>query len=136
MRLVYAFLADAAQFTPDGKLSMLGGDYDTLYATAFPTIHPAVTFVLKLRLEPDEVTTEHIIRVDLEQAGVETRYPSASLHVAPQANADRISGPQHIASVLNFVQIVFPVPGAYTFHIVADDRELGVLPLRLERRAG
>jgi len=40
MKIAYAFLADAAQYTPDGRLWMLGGDIDTLFVPDIPITHP------------------------------------------------------------------------------------------------
>ncbi len=42
MQLAYAMTALAAEVTPDGKLWMLGGDFDTLTAQSFPVTHPAI----------------------------------------------------------------------------------------------
>ena len=63
MRLVYAFPADAAQFTEDGKLWILGGDFDAIRVREFPFKQPALALVVKIALLPDECEQDHRIRV-------------------------------------------------------------------------
>ncbi len=65
MRLSYAFLANAAEFTPaDGRMWVLGGDFDTLAASAFPVTHPVMTLVVKISAQPAECHREHRLRIE------------------------------------------------------------------------
>src|SRR5436309_1446035 len=62
MRLAYAMLANGAEYV-DGKLYLLGGDFDTLNASAVPLIYPLLVIVAKFWFDPGETLHPQLLRV-------------------------------------------------------------------------
>jgi len=132
MRLAYSFLANAAEFTgTDGRLWVLGGDFDTITATETPAMHPVMTLVVKLLVQPTECQREHRLRIELiDSDGVQV-HPEIGGPFTPIASPEYPHRPVGVGMALTYLQLRFPRYGDYSFHILIDDLELGVLPLHL-----
>jgi|SRR5579859_1351047 len=133
MQLGYAIIADAAQVLPDGKVNMLGGDFDTIYAPAFPARHNALAFVVKLLFSTlSEVETQHQVRVDLTdpKGGNHTL---GSTVVIPEAKSGAPELPARFSMVINLQNLEFQLPGKYSMRLIVDEKELGALPLYLKQ---
>lgn len=131
MKLVYALLASGAEFTPDGRLWVLGGDIDVLYVQDTPAIQPVLTLVAKLLVPPTECETEHRLRIELTDPDNVRIRPDAELMFAPHIQPEY---PDHAVGIgLSFVfqHLQFEQPGDHIFQIFVDDVELGTLPLTI-----
>lgn len=135
MQLAFAFFADAAQVGADGKFTIMGGDFDTIFALSFPALHPNLAVVLRLNLSPNEVGIEHRLRIVL------TGPLGSSVIPAPltgtftsQIPADHKAGRAiRAAFVVNVANLVFQTEGTYRFRITVDDKTLGELQLHVAR---
>jgi hypothetical protein len=58
MKLRYLFLSDHAEVAPDGRLNLLGADFDTFYAPVLPVLVPFFYIVGKVRCDPEEFGVE------------------------------------------------------------------------------
>ena len=58
MELSTAMVADAAHVA-DGKMYILGGQWDRLTVAKFPAQHPAMALALVLKVEYTEALTAH-----------------------------------------------------------------------------
>ncbi len=135
MRLSYAFLANAAEFTPaDGRVWVLGGDFDTLAATAFPATHPVMTLVVKISAEPTECHREHRLRIELIDSDG-TQIQQIQAQFTPEVRPQYPHRSVGIGVAMNFQGITFPRPSNYSFHILVDDLELGTVALYLVQAA-
>jgi hypothetical protein len=133
MKLAYAMLADAAEIGSSGKLSMVGGDFDSIPAPGFPVLHPRMTIVIKLLLRPEELERDHQLRVEI--------LAPTGLNIAPSetqpittSQALRPNSPKDDAKyylVVTLPIIMFPMPGRYEVRMLVDDVLLGTLPLDL-----
>jgi len=65
MRLAYAFTANAAEVSPDGKIYILGGDWDRISTASLPVSQPAMALVMKFEVQPTECDQDHELRVEL-----------------------------------------------------------------------
>jgi hypothetical protein len=129
MRLFYAITADAAQFTPDGRLWVLGGDFDTIYSPQFPAVHSAMTLAVKLLATPRESEREHQLRVELVDADGQPFQEPFVLPFTPHINAAYPHREVGIGLTLNYQNLRFDRPGDFGFHILVDGLEIGTLPL-------
>src|SRR5271169_3518449 len=64
MKLTTAMVADAAHVA-DGKLYVLGGQWDRLGAASFPVQHPAMSLVLVVEVAYNEALEPHTLEVAL-----------------------------------------------------------------------
>lgn len=131
MRLAYAFPASAAEFSQDGKLSVLSGDFDTITVATFPATNPQMVLVVKLELQPLECSREHQLRVELIDADGQRLHESITISFRAQPHPDDLHRRVGMGSVIHYQGITFPKPGAYSIHVLVDDLELGVVPLYL-----
>ncbi len=130
MQLAYAFTANAAEVTPDNKLWVLGGDFDTITASQFPAVHLAMALVVKLLVPAMECNLAHELRVDLIDSDGHAVQPVAVTFNA-QPNSERPGRDVAVSMVLNFQRLEFQRPGDYAFAISVDGHGLGSIPLNL-----
>ncbi len=131
MQLEYAFLADSAQVSSDGKLFVLGGGIDRIFSVSFPAMHAYMSLVVKVQLHPAECGREHGLEVELwDPDGAPIGGKVAGNFTAPRQPEGRASFVQLVMNVLN---AEFRVPGEYAFQVVIDGQLIKTLPLRLER---
>jgi hypothetical protein len=132
MQLEYAFLADAAQAS-EGKLFVLGGGIDRIFAQSFPAIHSHMTLVLKIELHPAECGREHNLEVELwDPDGTPIGGKLSGTFSAERPN-DGSSA--FVQVVLDLFNQAFPQPGNYGFQILADGQLLKSMSLRLVKRS-
>jgi uncharacterized protein DUF6941 len=114
MDVQVAVLADYANIAAGDKLNVMG-IFDTLFASAFPTVHPFMVLALRLRLGYDDGGKTHDLAVSLrDEDGREY------LRAAAKANVPRIEPGrfQNVNQVINFAAMGFGKPGTYAFHII------------------
>lgn len=128
MQLPYAFLADAAQFT-NGKLYVLGGDIDTIFAPAFPSMHVSSVLVIKLLVQPAECGREHRLRVEFIDSDGGQVVPELVVPFTPVVRPDQPHRPVGVGLTLQLQALPLPHPGDYAFHILVDDFEMGAVQL-------
>jgi len=134
MEVEYAFLADGAQTSSDGKLYVLGGGIDKIFAKTFPAVHPFMSLVLKTKLHPSECEREHTLELELWDPDGN----SIGGKVSAKFSADRQPGgrPAFMQLVLNIVQVRFERPGDYAFQILIDGQHYKSVSFYLEETAG
>ena len=136
MKLAYAMLADAAQTTPDGKVSIIGGDFDTIYSTNFPALHPVLTLVIRVDFERPEANREHRLRISISGplgGHVIATDPRPFTPTVPEGYR---GGHVKTFFVVSVNGLVFEQQGTYRIRITVDDTPVGEeLPLYLERVA-
>jgi Family of unknown function (DUF6941) len=130
MEVEYAFLADAAQTSSDGKLYVLGGGIDRIRAKKFPTAHPSMSLVLKLKLHPAECEREHTLEVELWDP--DANLVGGKVSAKFKAKRQERGRPAFLQLVLNAVQTTFTRPGDFAFQIVIDGQHYRSVSLYLE----
>ncbi len=134
MQLEFAFLADSAQVSSDGKLFVLGGGIDRIFSQQFPTTHPYMSLVLKIQLHSAECDREHGLEVELwDPDGNPIGGKVAGNFSTPRPPGGQ---PSFVQLVMNVLNTEFRVAGDYAFQVVVDGQLLKTLPLHLEQIAG
>jgi hypothetical protein len=131
MRLAYALLANSAEFTPDGKLYILGGDIDTLYVRELPATQPVLTLAMKLLVPPTECDVEHRLQVSLIDPDEDVGATSTDVTFTPRTQAGHEGRDVGVGLSFLFQQQQFTQAGEYIYRILVDDKEQGSLPLRI-----
>ncbi len=129
MRLAYAMLADAADFTANGTFSILGGEIGILRAEEFPLFSVRLAVVVKLIVEPEECDRDHVLGLVL--AGPDNLlYPRLD---APFAPREAGVSPIKQLLVLDLPFLAFPAPGEYEWRLTVDGAPIGEIPLKVTR---
>lgn len=131
MDVQVAVLADYANIAAGDKLNVMG-IFNTIFASAFPTVHPFMVLALRLRLDYEDGGKTHDLIVSLrDEDGREY------LRAAAKANIPRIEPGRfmNVNQVINFAGMGFGKPGTYAFHIVWDGVEQPSVDLMVEGTA-
>jgi hypothetical protein len=130
MELTTAMLADGAQVA-QGKLYILGGQWDRLTVTQFPAQHPSMAVVLVIKVDYSEAPKTCVLTIELmldgHPMGVKTMGQMSIGHAAGLKHGAPQFAP--IATAFNNVQ--FDKPGRYEWVISADSEVLGQIPLEV-----
>jgi hypothetical protein len=132
MRLAFAMLADFAEATPDGKVTIGGGDFDTIYAPAFPAVHPrTVALVMKYIADAADLGMPHVLRIEFVGPNGQLVAPPFDVQFTPQPHQLPINVPTKLAFVFNFQALLLPAPGTYHFRVFLDEaaEPIASLPL-------
>src|SRR5436309_104281 len=117
-RVRLAFLADAAQAQPDGKIYALGAGIDTIYAGQYPAVHPSLTIVVKIEFTPAECGRSHVVEIHPIDSDGKPFLPPVKHDHIPQKNPKAPTLPASVQLVLALQNLVLAKPGEYSFSIL------------------
>ncbi|NIA26097.1 MAG: hypothetical protein GWP04_11095 [Gammaproteobacteria bacterium] len=131
-----AILADAVQAV-GGKLYVLGGGWDTLFASRFPARHPSLGIGVRIRVPWGSVDEEFRLSVDLLDEDGHSAFGGKS--IIQKFRAGRPSGIPDGADVgvvraLTINGLVFPRAGGYSFVVSIDGAEAHRISFRVRER--
>ena len=128
MDIDYAFLCDAAT-EHAGKLNALGIGIDQLAAATLPATHPRLTFVARLRFEPEDDGDRHfrVRAVDADGHEMGNVEGDMSVHFAPE---DRMTGANLVVDLVN---LEFIAAGPHEVSLTVDGNQVVTLPLEVSR---
>lgn len=131
MELRFALLADYAAVDGSGKLSIVG-EFNRIWATKFPTRVEQVHLVVRFDASVSE-TEEHQLKIKILDEDGKSVIP-ATPTMSMQFHAV-LPGLPHRAQIIARINgIPFKKPGLYGFHVLVDNRELGVAHVVLAKR--
>lgn len=117
MEVHVAVLADAANVAPPGKLNMLGV-FDTIHASSFPALHPAMALVLRLKVSYEDANSSHRLSVKFQDEDGKQIGGAQSMVTVKEVEAGKFG---HVNQILNFAGVRFAKPGHYVFQVFWDD---------------
>ena len=133
MEVDFAFLADAPE-TAGGKLYVVGGSIDTIWAANVPLSYPRLSFVVRLFFTPAEIGRNHKVEINiLTEDGKRLATVGGDLSIGKNPNLPA-GWKQGYLSVLNFANLKFENFGDYGFELVINNSSLKSVPLRIARR--
>jgi len=128
MKLDYAFLATAADQTPDGRLWIAGADFEALGATAVP-VHAQFVLIAKIAFEPDEAV-DHVLSLSVTGSTGETNILTEAIKNVVLAG-DKSN--TRFAKTIVTLSMTFENFGRYLFHLGVDGREITAVPLDIRQ---
>jgi hypothetical protein len=135
MELTTAMLADGAQQAPNGKLYVLGGQWDRLTVPSFPAQHPTLAVVLVLRVEYSEALDHHQLEIELTLDGQGRDVKATAQFVTGHAPGSGRGTPSFMPLALTFNNLKFEAPGRYEWVIRTDGDTIGRIPLEVVQGA-
>ena len=134
MEIDFAFLADSAE-TVNGKIYVLGGGIDTIWAKQVPSTYPKVSFVLRILFDIAEIGRKHKLEIQImDEDGKTIATIGGDLEIQGKSPDFPKGWRQGLVTVLNFVNLKFPNFGTYSFNILANNSSLKSIPLRVAQR--
>lgn len=131
MEVKYLILARYAEFTPDGKLNLIGGDHDKFIADEYPNIQPLIIAAARIFLNKEDCTTEHTFRsilVEDDTQEVVAEGASGTFPAFPMPADGSFLG---AGLILMFRNIIFQRSGIYLAQLLIDDVVLSTARLRV-----
>jgi hypothetical protein len=128
MRVDFAVACDYALIDQHGKLSVLG-IFQHIWAVRFPTVHPRLHLVVRLRGRRTEVG-EHRLRIRLlDEADTEVLNGDGTVTFnEPPAGVTELEA----GAVLAF-DVPFQQPGRYQFTIAVDGEVQAIVPITVSQ---
>src|SRR3990167_3301328 len=135
MDVDFAFLADSAEVA-NGKLHLVGGAFDTIWTRNIPLRYPKVSYAMRLLLSTAELDRKHKIEIKIMHEDGKVIPPSIGGVLEIKKNPNLPKGwKQGFLTVMNFVDLTFPVFGDYSFELIVDSRSEKSIPLRIAQAA-
>ena len=133
MEVDFAFLADAAEVV-NGKLYVMGGAIDTIWAPAVPVTHHHLAFVLRLFFSPAEVGRTHRVEIHIvDEDGKRIASISGDLSVGEQPHVP-LGWAKGFLTVLSFANLAFEKFGDYSFEVLVNSFSVKGVKLRIAHR--
>lgn len=130
MELDFAFLADAADVSM-GKLSVLGGAFDTINVAGFPATHPMLAVVVRLLLSPNDLDRQHQLQIMLLNADGKHIASANGELMVPKSPGTPAGWRQAVLLPLRFYNVPFAQEGHYSIEILYDGKLAKAIPLRV-----
>jgi hypothetical protein len=135
MELAFAFFAEHAQQTSDGRINVLGLDTHQFHAPSFPVVLPSIFLVAKVVLDADERKVKHKFTAQMigPDGGKLEPYIETEFVPPPPENPELTAAG---TMVMQIAGMTFPAAGIYTFLISLDGKELkkiGIILKQLEQ---
>jgi hypothetical protein len=133
MEISYAFFAEAAQITSDGRLNILGADLPILTVKGQPPWSVGMIFlVVSIQFESEDGGHLYHFTADLiapEGERIEPHMEQDFVAPVPE-NAERIG---RMSVVLQLTGLSLPGSGVYHMQVRVEDRERNIVQERLVR---
>jgi hypothetical protein len=131
MEARYLILARYAEFAPDGKLNLLGGDSDQIVADSYPYVHNMIIAASRLLLDKKDAGIEHSFRAIIVDEETDEIIAEGARGMLPKVPFPE--GAERLGSgfILPFRNVVFPRDGRYLVKLIVDDNVLGKAPFRV-----
>jgi hypothetical protein len=128
-----AILADAVQAVA-GKLFVLGGGWDTLYAARFPARHPSLGIGVRVRVPWPQIENEFTLSVDLVDEDGHSVFGDKNITQTfragrPRGLPDGVD--VGVVRALTINGLVFPSEGGYSFVVSIDGVEAQRISFRV-----
>jgi hypothetical protein len=127
MEVAYAFFAEAVTQSSDGKLNILGADFNRIQGT-FPLVHPHFAFVTKLVFSPEEWGKEYELAFEIvgpDGGKIEPGMPPLKM-IPPAPSEDELKLESKTAAVmvLQMNGAQFRTPGKYLARVLVNGEEV------------
>ena len=130
-----AMLADGAQQAPNGKLYILGGQWDRLTVPRFPAQHPTLAVVVVLRVEYNEALDQHKLEIELTLDGQPKGAKAAAQFITGHAPGISRGTPSFVPLAIPFNNLQFDSPGRYEWVVRIDGDIIGRIGLEVVQGA-
>lgn len=128
-------LADGAQVA-QGKLYILGGQWDRITVGSLPAQHPSLAVVIVLKVEYNEAPKNSTLGVELTLDGKPMGVRAdGQLSIGHPAGLKR-GAPQFAPVAITFPNVQFERPGRYDWKVTVDGEVVGTLPLEVVQLTG
>ena len=131
MEVDFAILAEGAE-AANGKVHMVGGAFDTIWARGVPLRYPKIAFVFKLLASAAELDRALAVEIKIMNEDGKTIPPAVGGKLEIKRNPNLPKGwKQGFLSVMNFTDLTFPAFGDYSFELVVNNTGMKSIPLRI-----
>ena len=124
MELSFTLFATAAEFTPDGKLYLLGGGIEILHAPALP-VGTSLACVVRLLVSPEECGRKHTFEAEFLSPSGQPIAPSQQIPFQPNPHPRYPDRKAYMAFAINLPGLLLLEAGEYTVRLAVDGVKIG-----------
>lgn len=125
-------LADGAQVV-QGKLYILGGQWDRIMVASLPAQHPSMAVVLVLKVEYSEAPKTCTLAIELTLDGKPAGVRAGGQLSIGHAPGLKRGAPQFAPAAITFANVQFERTGRYDWTVSVDGEILGTIPLEVDQ---
>ena len=130
MQVNIAILADYVEVI-NGKLYIMGGGVENIFAGTVPTKHPSLGIAFRLSLSPAELGRTHELEILLVNADG-GRIATVKAKIQAERPVQGTGGwPVSVPLAINFAQIEFSALGGYQFELMVNNSSIHNIPFRV-----
>ena len=133
MRVAYAFLAEAVDFSPGLTFNCLNGDMKVMESAGFPVRQLTMVVLAKLVFPPSDAGRRMLAQLFMEHPDGNDVRVGAGMWVTC---SDVLGSSAYAYVMFQLGKVIFPTPGEYNFRIDLDGAEVARLPLVLKVSQG
>jgi len=131
MEVRYLILARYAEFGPDGRLNLIGGDHNRFAAELYPYVHPLLVAAARIIINRQDCDQEHefssvILAEDTEELIAEGASGTIPKLMIPPDARNLGTG-----IILAFKDTIFPREGRYMARLIIDQRMMAEAAFRV-----
>jgi len=127
MRLAYALLAEAAQFTGDGRLWLLGGGLDRAIAPGFPYTQPSMSVVVSALLPREDIRETYQVQLRVEDPSGGQVFESVPTALSYVDDSKIPQLPPRLSFAITLNGMRFSMEGLYAFRALVNNEEVALL---------
>ena len=129
MQVNIAILADYVEVI-NGKLYVMGGGVENVFAGTVPVKHPSLGIAFRLTLSPAELGRTHQLEILLVNADG-GRIATVNAKIQAERPVQGTGWPVSVPLAINFAQIEFPAFGDYQFELMVNNSSINTIPFRV-----
>jgi len=121
MELTYAFLANSAEMSSDGKLYLMGADFNRLLGT-YPLTLQSMSLIVKMVFPPEECNREYHFSAEFIAPDGSRLEPYFERNISPSV-PDEPDRKSSLIILLAINGMTFPTAGTYDVRVLLDGEE-------------
>lgn len=119
----FSLIADAANLSAEGKVNILG-EFNVIYATAFPAQHPLLCYVASLEVGAGDVGPDHLAELRYVDADGNVVAPPILIKFEVTSNDQEEGETNPLPLIIPIHGLMMPGPGRYCIDLWCDGKLL------------
>jgi hypothetical protein len=131
MEVRYLIIARYAEFSPDAKLNILGGDSELFVADEYPHVIGLINIATKVVFDREDVEREHPFRAVIVEDGTNEIIAEGAKGTFPRIPFPEGDGRIGTGLLLPFFNVLVGKSGKYWVQVIIDEIVMAKSPFRV-----
>ena len=131
MEVRYLILARYAEFGPDGRLNLIGGDHNRFVADSYPYIHPLLVAATRIIINREDCDQEHEFASLIIEENTGDLVAEGGSGTIPKLTIPPDAPMLGTGIILEFKDMIFPREGRYVARLIIDQKMMAEAGFRV-----